>query len=152
MKPVANLTWLLLLPGFLAAQTPASIQRAVHSITAADVIHRIGLLSDDSMLGRATPSPQLEEAARYVAAQFKKFGLKPGGENGTYFQNYPILRSAMDTAHSTLTISGGPAPTSLRLGIQVNVLRFGPVPTEDVTGPIVLGEPPIPPITSMAST
>jgi hypothetical protein len=142
VKPVAKLTWLLLLPGVLAAQTPASIQRAVHSITAADVIHRIGLLADDSMLGRATPSPQLDEAARYVAAQFQKFGLKPGGENGTYFQRYPILRSAIDTAHSTLTVSGGPAPATLRLGMQVNVLRFGPVPTEDVSGPIVLGGTP----------
>lgn len=142
MKPVAKLPWLLLVPGLLTAQTPASIQRAVHSITAADVLHRIGVLSDDSMLGRATPSPQLEEAARYVAAQFQKFGLKPGGENGTYFQRYPIIRSAIDTARSTLTISGGPAPATLRLGAQVNVLRFGPVPTNEVSGPVVLGGTP----------
>ena len=69
----------LLLPAAAVAQTTATVQRAVRTITPADVVHRIGVIADDSMLGRATPSPQLEQAARYIAGEFKRFGLKPLG-------------------------------------------------------------------------
>jgi len=47
-------------------------------------------LAHDSMRGRATPSPELEEAARYVAARFRAYGLRPGAEGGSYLQRYPI--------------------------------------------------------------
>src|SRR3989441_9391231 len=55
------------------SQTPTSIKDAVESITPADVRTRIGILADDSMLGRATPSPQLELVASYVAREFRRF-------------------------------------------------------------------------------
>src|SRR5213594_3806782 len=83
---------LLLLPGVLAAQSPASVQRAVQSITPDDIRRRIGILADDSMRGRDTPSPELEKVASYVAGEFRRFGLKPGGDDGTYFQRYGIVR------------------------------------------------------------
>jgi hypothetical protein len=59
----------LLLPAAAVAQTTAAVQRAVSTITPADVFHRIGVIADDSMLGRATPSPQLEQVARYIAGE-----------------------------------------------------------------------------------
>jgi len=58
---------LLLLPGVLAAQSPASVQRAVRSITPDDIKRRIGIIADDSMRGRDTPSPELEKVAAYIA-------------------------------------------------------------------------------------
>ena len=65
-----KLSWLLIaagVPAVLAAQTPASVQRAISSVTPQDVVRRIAIIADDSMLGRATPSAQLEQVARYVA-------------------------------------------------------------------------------------
>src|SRR5439155_26515567 len=105
---VSKLSWLLIaagVPGVLAAQTPASLQRAVNSITPQDVVRRIAIIADDSMLGRATPSPQLEQVARYIAGEFRRFGLKPGGDSGTYFQRYGITQSRIDTARSRITIA-----------------------------------------------
>ena len=58
--------------------------------------HRIGVIADDSMLGRDTPSKGLELTAKYIADQFKSFGLEPGGEDGTWFQRYPITRRRME--------------------------------------------------------
>jgi hypothetical protein len=127
----------LLVPAVSAAQTPAAVQRAVNSITPQDVQRRIGILADDSMLGRATPSPQLEEVAAYVAAEFKRFGLKPGGENGTYFQRYAITQSRIDTAKSRVAFSGRTAAT-LTPGVDVNVLRVAPLPKKALAGPVVL--------------
>ena len=65
---------------------------AAASITAPDVARRVGILADDSMMGRDTPSRGLELTAKYVADEFRRFGLKPGGDNGTWFQRYPITR------------------------------------------------------------
>ena len=131
------LTALLLSPVIVAAQTPAAVRRAVASITPQDVQRRIGILADDSMLGRATPSPQLEETAAYVAGEFKRFGLRPGGENGGYLQRYTITQSRIDTAKSRITISGR-TTAALTPGVDVYVLRATPLPRQPKSGPVIL--------------
>jgi peptidase M28-like protein len=130
--------WLLVVPCALGAQTPASVQQAVNSITPDDVRRRIGILADDSMLGRATPSPQLEEVASYIAAEFHRFGLKPGAGNGTYLQRYSIMGRQVDTSASFLRVRGAKSVT-LKLGLDVNLIRIGqPLPVRDMTGPVVV--------------
>ena len=59
------------------------------------------------MMGRDTPSPGLDMTAQYVADQFKSFGLKPGGENGTWFQRYDILQVQFDPAESHVGFMAG---------------------------------------------
>lgn len=76
---------------------PDKAAAAAATITADDMIHRIGILSHDSMMGRDTPSPGLEETAAYLAAEFRAMGLEPGGENGTFLQRYPLPLRALDT-------------------------------------------------------
>src|ERR1041384_2323038 len=127
----------LVVPPALLAAGPAAWRRAGNSITPQDVQRRIGVVADDSMLGRATPSPQLEEVAAYVAAEFKRFGLKPGGENGTFFQRYSITQSQIDTAKSRVTFSGRTAGT-LTPGTDVYVLRVAPLPKKALAGPVLL--------------
>jgi hypothetical protein len=127
---------LLLVPCALAAQIPPSAARAVSVITPADVQHRIALLADDSMMGRATPSPQLEQAARYIAGEFERFGLKPGGEGGTYFQRYPLSSLHVDFGSSTIRVAGA-ANATWRVGSDALHYR-GSVPATGVSGPLVL--------------
>nr|MDP2528679.1 M28 family peptidase [Candidatus Palauibacterales bacterium] len=76
-------------PGPARAQETAPSSAAANRITAADLRTRVTLLADDSMRGRDTPSPQLAEAARYVADQFRSFGLRPG-LGDSYTQFYPV--------------------------------------------------------------
>lgn len=47
-------------------------------------------LSNDSMQGRDTGTAAYQRAADYVAKRFAAAGLKPAGENGTYFQTVPM--------------------------------------------------------------
>lgn len=47
-------------------------------------------LSNDAMEGRDTGSAAYLRAAKLVAARFQAAGLKPAGENGTWFQNVPM--------------------------------------------------------------
>lgn len=129
---------LSLLPSLLWAQTPASIQQAARSITAGDVQRRIAIIADDSMLGRATPSPQLELVAQYVASEFRRFGLRPGGDSGSFLQRYAIGQRRVDTAHAAVEIVGPAGTATLRPGVDVNLLPFDRPGDNVISGPIVL--------------
>lgn len=96
----------LSVPGLLAGQS-AAVSRAAATITEADVRRRVGIVADDSMGGRNTPSPGLDKTARYIAGEFRRMGLTPGGDSGTYFLSYPI--------------------TSRRLLPGESVVRFGQI-------------------------
>ena len=70
----------------------------------------ITYLASDASLGRRTLTPGYEKAAEWAAAKFKEWGLKPAGENGTYFQKVPIAgaRSAYvwTTGIPSLVVNG----------------------------------------------
>jgi len=98
---------LTLLPGLLAAQSPASVRRAVQSITPADIGRRIGIIADDSMRGRDTPSPELEKVAVYIAGEYRRLGLKPRGDSGRFLQRYAINRIQVIADSSVASVHGG---------------------------------------------
>ena len=125
---------LLLTAAPLAAQT--GVTRAAATITPADVARRIGVIAHDSMLGRDTPSRGLDLTAHYVASEFKKLGLKPGGDSGTFIQSYPLTRRQLDAASSTILFRGASEiPVSFAKDAMV---LFGEAPAEPVTGTVVL--------------
>jgi len=49
-------------------------------------------LADDRLEGRQPGTEGIELAAEYIARQFAAAGLKPAGENGTWFQSFEIRR------------------------------------------------------------
>src|SRR5881396_2853360 len=116
---------LAVLPGTAAAQRQGPAARGAASIVATDVQRRIRIIADDSMLGRATPSPQLDAAAAYVAGEFRRFGLKPGGDSGTYFQHYPLEVLRFDPDSATIRITGG-TPGIWRAGQDVLLVQGQP--------------------------
>ena len=83
---------LLLLSTALLTQTPAAVQRAAQTISPEDIRRRIGIIADDSMRGRDTPSPELDKVAAYIGREYRRLGLKPGGDSGTFIQRYAIDR------------------------------------------------------------
>jgi hypothetical protein len=108
----------------------------VASITTADVQRRIQLIADDSMLGRATPSHELDEAAAYVASEFRRFGLKPGGDSGTYVQRYPLDVLRFDPESASISVTGR-APASWHGGQEVLLIE-GQAPEKATAGAAVL--------------
>ncbi len=124
---------LAVLPGTAAAQRKGPAARGAASIVATDVQRRIGIIADDSMLGRATPSPQLDAVAAYVAGEFQRFGLKPGGDSGTYLQHYPLEVLRFDPESSTIRIPG--RTTGIWRAGQDVLLVEGQPPAEAAAGP-----------------
>ncbi len=45
----------------------------------------VSFLASDALKGRPTPSPELDIAAEFIAAQFRRAGLEPAGDDG-FFQ------------------------------------------------------------------
>lgn len=84
-------------PGDLAGPADA-LEEAAATITAADMRERIAFLASDEMAGRDTPSPGLERTAEYLAAEFGRLGLEPGGDGGTFVQSYPLPAASREAA------------------------------------------------------
>lgn len=111
------------------------VQEAVASITEADFYTKVELMAHDSMMGRYTPSPGLDMTARWVAGEFRRLGLKPGGDDGTFIQEYTIEEVGTDNGSSVFALAGG---GSLKFGEDV-ITGFGaPVDRELVGGVTVL--------------
>src|ERR1700728_2301928 len=65
--------------------------------------HYIAALANDSMEGRDTGSAAYQRAARYVATEFERAGVQPGGEKG-YFQSVPMRRIQLNTVNSQVAL------------------------------------------------
>jgi hypothetical protein len=83
-------------------------------------------LSSDAYEGRDTGSPGHERSAEWVAARFKAAGLKPAGENGTYFQTFALHESAVTGAD--LAIVGAGKTTPLKFLHQFTVRAADDMP------------------------
>jgi hypothetical protein len=89
----------LLLP---TRHTPAPTTAA---ITAADLRTRLFIFADDSMQGRRAGTEGNVRGVEYIAAEVKRFGLLPAGQDGTFFQNVPLDQRTFDDA-ATIAIDG----------------------------------------------
>ncbi len=123
---------LALAPRTSAAQRQQAPAPGAAAITTADVRRRIDIIADDSMLGRATPSRELDVVAAYVAGEFRRFGLKPGGDSGTYLQRYPLDVLRFDPESAVVHVTGR-APATWRSGRDV-LLVEGQAPEAATAG------------------
>ncbi len=86
----------------LLLSVQASAQQAVDLIRADEARARIFFLAADEMAGRGTASQEARIAANYVASEFMRLGLKPIGDNDTYFQTFDLVKAQLDTEKTTL--------------------------------------------------
>src|SRR6476661_2835987 len=104
-------------PAVLAAQNGSSLplkhapQPTSADISAADLMTRLYIFADDSMMGRETGTRGHLMSTAYIANELTRLGLKPAGDNGTFFQNVPMIRRAFDEkstiAVGSTTLHGG---------------------------------------------
>ena len=71
-------------------------------ISAADLMTRLYIFADDSMMGREVGTPYHLMATEYIANELRALGLVPAGDNGTYFQDLPVFTSSADSASSMI--------------------------------------------------
>lgn len=131
MRRAVLCTLLAATVGPAAAQGRPSTPAA---IPVADLRLRLNIIADDSMQGRFTGSLGDYKTAAYVAAEWKRLGLTPGGENGGWFQVVPFF--VLKPRSTELHVVGGP---TLKLGTDYvirNTATVDPTPWSEGTTPV----------------
>ena len=107
----------------LAACTPSVTTTANPSGASASttrMANDIQTVSSDAFLGRGPATHGEELATNYIRDQLKAAGLEPGGPNGSWFQEVPLLQSNIDGAPS-LSFNVKGQTSSLTQGAQIAV-------------------------------
>jgi Peptidase family M28 len=76
------------------------------AITANDLRTRLYQFADDSMQGRRIGEIGNTKGTDYIAREFKRLGLRPAGDSGTYFQTLPFGSIGYDSVASRLMVRG----------------------------------------------
>ncbi|HXE05204.1 MAG TPA: hypothetical protein VN579_04395, partial [Bryobacteraceae bacterium] len=89
----------------LAAFTPFLIHAQNLSVSGEKIRAHVKYLSSDNLEGRGVGARGGRLATEYIASQLQAEGVKPSGDEGTYFQRVPLV--GVTTLHTaTLTITG----------------------------------------------
>lgn len=78
-------------------------ESVVDDITASDAEEYVEFLASDQMMGRDTPSPWLDSAARYIESAFREYGLE--AVNGSYYHEYNLKREDLGSPNA-LRVNG----------------------------------------------
>jgi hypothetical protein len=81
------------------------------AITADDLMTRLYIFADDSLMGRDAGTEGSFKATELLAREAKRLGLQPAGDSGTFFQTLPLKSKKVDPMSSFIV--GG---ASLELG------------------------------------
>ena len=68
----------------------------------------VGYLASDKLEGRAPGTKGEEAAAKYIAGAWKKAGIKPGGENGTWFKPFTFTDKVEADKSTALSVNNKP--------------------------------------------
>ena len=69
---------------------PVEVARAVEAIRGDDIVRHARVLCDPAYHGREAATAGVRKAASYIAGEFRRIGLLPGGSAGSYFQPFKI--------------------------------------------------------------
>ena len=93
--------------GFAQAAKPLKLapKPTTPAITAADLMTRVYIYADDSLMGREVGTEYHLKATAYIERELRRLGLQPGGDNGTFFQNIPVFTHPL-AQDNTITVDG----------------------------------------------
>jgi hypothetical protein len=63
-------------------------------------------IASDEMAGRNTPSPGLDQTAKYIADRLAKLKFKPAGDKGSFFQTITLRSTEVDREKTSATLNG----------------------------------------------
>ena len=141
-----------------APELPAAQARALDRISADSLRGHLSFLASDLLEGRDTPSRGIDLAAEYIAAQFRRAGLEPVGDD-LYFQTARWELHEPPAATFRLDVASGPDAVFRVDAGRVDLNRVGAidvpatgvfkadakatdVPADQVAGRVVLVELP----------
>jgi hypothetical protein len=87
----ASGAWAQTTPSPTALKQPA-FRKSVETITSAQLEDYLSFVASDEMEGRQTPSRGLDITAKFLAIELSRAGVRPAGDDGTYFQKITLKK------------------------------------------------------------
>jgi Zn-dependent M28 family amino/carboxypeptidase len=103
---VAHRLLLLLVVSILGCASPQAEVDSKSDLSADRMKAHVAFLASDRLEGRGPGSRGEILATEYIAQQFKKAGLKPLGERGTFYQPVPLVRVVTDPKSMLRALKG----------------------------------------------
>ena len=85
--------------------TPVERKLATN-ITADQIKNYLYFVASDAMEGRDTPSRGLDVTAEFLKMNLSRWGFKPAGDKGTYFQKIELTVETIDEVNNILQVDG----------------------------------------------
>ena len=85
--------------------TPAE-RRMAEAITEKQLKDYLYFVASDAMEGRDTPSRGLDITAEFLKMNLSRWGFKPAGDNGTFFQKIELTVESINPANNILEVDG----------------------------------------------
>ncbi|MBK8250071.1 MAG: M28 family peptidase [Gemmatimonadetes bacterium] len=119
------------LPLAVSAQGRGSreIPAAMSLIREADLKRDLYAMAGPAMRGREGGTLDEMTASAWVAEQYRKIGLVPAGEGGTWYQWFNLTRTRVSTVTSSVALNGR------AVGLFQDIIPLGTVPVE-AGGPV----------------
>ncbi len=103
--------------------------------TAGNLKNHVATLASDEWEGRGTGERGNRAAAEYIAQKFSAYGLVPAGDNGTFFQEFDVVKSLQIGKNNILTVQQGKKKTSYT--VEQDFVPVGFSASATVSGPVV---------------
>jgi len=104
LKTTALVTGMMFTLAACGASDDKANDQGLPAFSAERIKDHMAYLASDDMKGRDTGSEEYRMAAEYVADFYKDLGLKPAGDNGTYFQEVPFKTTRIAQEMSSLKV------------------------------------------------
>ena len=132
--------------GMWAQAIPPAVKAAEDSIDGEKIRAHVRFLADDLLEGRGPGLRGSEMAAKYIATQFALYGLKPGGDNGTYLQQVNFVGMKAIPEKTTMSLVPKRPEGKMSIGLFSIDLKYGDdftvsnrtlTPVAEIDAPIV---------------
>jgi Zn-dependent M28 family amino/carboxypeptidase len=87
------------------SDVPAAVRQAMTLFRADAIAAHDKFLASDLLEGRGPGTRGDALAEEYIATEFQSYGLKPGGDKGTYFQKVPLIGVTYEAAKSSIAFT-----------------------------------------------
>ncbi|MBO6584726.1 MAG: M28 family peptidase [Gracilimonas sp.] len=116
---------------------PPTIYSFSEEITKDRLYNDLAVLAHDSLQGRETGTIGEEKAARYLSKRYAEIGLKPVGDDNSYFQHYELTQPAVEEVTYRLADGDEVVDNSTHNAQEIGnfVTLFGG--SDTVSGPVV---------------
>src|SRR3954454_7693155 len=92
--------------GQVSVKLTADERKTVEGVTADQLRNYLYFVASDEMEGRDTPSRGLDTTAKFIGMNLNRWGFKPAGDDGTYYQHIDLLRNKINLSTTTVSIAG----------------------------------------------